>query len=187
MNYAADRITPRDSPLQAYKQTVRFCDRAYRTYIEPAYHYRGKGDVKLLYFGETGAWLNMSPNPNKPAWIPKRSTVGEMIIRRSTREQVMQYGSSIEVLSNHRLRSLPSTDSEILHVLDVNDQGEHAIIEPVEVDGDWMKVMYSSPNPYLVGMNNAGANSKPVTVIEGWIKWRRSPGNEYVKVQYESL
>ncbi len=64
----------------------------------------------------------------------------------------------------HRLRAAPQPDATVLAVV----AGSHHL-EPLEVRGDWMRVIVRQPSDYCA------SGTMAVVTREGWVKWR-SPG-----------
>lgn len=71
----------------------------------------------------------------------------------------------------HSLRSGPGTDHERLAWI----EGESYELEPLELQGDWMRVRVSQP-----AVSCAEPGAKPDRVVEGWTKWRSDDQGSWV-------
>ena len=69
----------------------------------------------------------------------------------------------------HRLRAAPGIGAPLLGVI----AGNHHL-EPLEVDGEWMRVVVAQPSDYCAG------ESIEVERREGWVKWRSDEKGPWV-------
>ena len=184
---AIENIAQPNDPEPFFKPTAILCDIFFNPLTNLSYAIRMKYDSNLLFFDRRGDWINLSDDESKPAWLPIQSLPGPMSGNIASREKIMLSGSGIRVKSAHRLRSQPTTQSSILHVLQESDTSEQALITPLEIVGDWMKVKFIAPNPNFEAgsLDRNTSEDTTYTKLEGWIKWRKQPANEYVYVDYE--
>ncbi len=164
--------------------TVKLLDNEGREIVPTKVGIQYRYNPILYVFDVRGDWFNVSSSSIKPLWINKYSLEPNFLKHYITREQSVLDASDITFLSTHNLRSNPSTQSKILTVLG-KDRRERT--EPLQLNGDWMKVSYKVPAPgsnvWEEGEGGIGAD----VFIEhtGWIKWRRKPQDEYDHVRFE--
>ncbi len=147
---------------------------------EPQTLYRAKFYPALLVFDQSNGWFNISADTQRKLWLNVDTLPPQLASVFNTREEVMLTGSIITVKSAHRLRAESNTDSAILKVLRPyeNDQ-----IWPMEIMGDWMRVVSISPEPIEMSLEELREDPK-FTVLEGWLKWRESAKKQYIDVHH---
>ena len=157
------------------------------TIAEPVVIVRRKEEVVLLTFGITKTkqhelgWLNISPNPLRPAWVNREDMYNGFNTVYMTREQVVDSSSEVRLNSNHNLRVEPSTKSPVIAVMEPGNGS----VYPMNVKGDWMQVQFINPSPpvdWLLGLEQKLDSS--YQQLQGWIKWRKHVGREYVTFNY---
>lgn len=147
---------------------------------KPQTLYRAKFYPALLVFDQSDGWFNISADPKNELWFNVDTLPPELASAFYTREQIMLEGSIITVKSAHRLRAESNTNSDILKVLRPNENDQ---IWPMEIKGDWMRVVSIVPEPVDMSLEEL-RNDPNFTVVEGWLKWRESPKEQYVDVHH---
>lgn len=78
-------------------------------------------------------------------------------------------------LGRHSLRTGPGQTHDRAQWITGQPFTENNHLEPLEVEGDWMRVRVRQPSDYCSGSGSVRAN-----VAEGWIKWRSADQGPWV-------
>jgi len=146
---------------------------------------RNKVNPAMLVFALHEGWykVNIDGTGSGAVWLHDKTTHPSIIKAFIGREQMISRAEDIRVRSAHRLRSGPSTQAEIVTVLE-RDQSD--LIVPLESKGNWLKVIHVSPDPGLMDTSKESLLSlnNDYNKQIGWLKWRKSPAKEYVDFSY---
>lgn len=170
------------NPVQGTRAMIKILSEQNDLLPGPTVIYRTKHSPSLLLFEQENNWYNLSSDTEFPAWVNLSTKNPELEASFRSRLQVVADASEIKVHSAHKMRTGPNTNSDVLLVLNTD---ENDALYPIKVEGDWLKIHYVSPSAgssydkkFLATLDDT------YTQYQGWIKWRKAPGDEYIDVLY---
>lgn len=155
-------LVPKDQPYLAIGRDASFTMvRAYdNLYTIPVLEARPDGWLRIQYTSRGSAWVHTS-----------QFGLGDIALSAEGWEGLLQSQAAVYFLEEGKAQTLRSQPQEANNVVSLIDTG--SLIEPLSVEGDWMRVRVTRPVAACEPLTGA-------TVTEGWLRWREANGQPLV-------